>query len=119
MVGIKGDSWNFKEPLTTITWGNTKSVPADKVEDIRNALQQDVEGTRLPVDDPYFGGKQMAVFARLSLIADEIGETELAQQARDKVKPFIEGWLKGTNGDKLLYDQVCIDLWFLSIPVEK
>ena len=108
MVGIKGNSWTFNEPLTTITWGATKSIPADKVDDIKAALQQDVEATRLPSDDPYFGGKQMAVFARLSLIADEIGETVLAQRARDRVKPFIEGWLQGTNGDKLLYDQVLI-----------
>ena len=106
MVGIKGSSWTFNEPLTTITWGTTKSIPADKVGDIRSALQVDVEATRLPADDPYFGGKHMAVFARLSLIADEIGEKELAQKARDKVKPYIEGWLQGTNGDKLVYDQV-------------
>ena len=106
MVGIIGSSWTFNEPLTTITWGTTKSIPADKVGDIRSALQVDVEATRLPADDPYFGGKQMAVFARLSLIADEIGEKELAQKARDKVKPYIEGWLQGTNGDKLVYDQV-------------
>merc|ERR1719367_2407640 len=105
MVGIKGNIWSFNEQLTTISWGATKSVPSNKVEDIRAALQRDVEETRLPGDDPYFGGKEMAVFARLSLIADEIGETELAQRARDRVKPYIEGWLKGTNGDKLLYDQ--------------
>ena len=108
MVGIKGSIWSFNEPLTTISWRATKSISSDKVEDIRAALQRDVEETRLPGDDPYFGGKEMAVFARLSLIADEIGETELAQRARDRVKPFIEGWMKGTNGDKLLYDQVYI-----------
>ena len=116
MVGIKGNIWSFNEQLTTISWEATKSVPSDKVEDIRAALQRDVEGTRLPGDDPYFGGKEMAVFARLSLIADEIGETELAQRARDRVKSFIEGWMKGTNGDKLLYDQV--DIRILSLPLK-
>ena len=113
MVGIKGSSWTFNEPLTTISWGTTKSIPADKVGDIRSALHEDVEATRLPADDPYFGGKHMAVFARLSLIADEIGEKELAQKARDKVKPFIEGWLQGTNGDKLVYDQVYTENLYL------
>ena len=116
MVGINGNIWSFNEPLTTISWGATKSVPSDKVEDIRAALQRDVEEARLPGDDPYFGGKQMAVFARISLIADEIGETELAQRARDRVKPFIEAWMKGTNGDKLLYDQV--DILVLSLPLK-
>ena len=67
----------------------------------------------------------MALFARLSLIADEIGETGLAQQARDRVRSvlsphtphwwvvsntshreYIEGWLGGTNPNKLLYEDV-------------
>ena len=43
---------------------------------------------------------------RLAIIAEELGEAALAQQARDRVKPFIEGWLGGTNGDKLVYEQV-------------
>ena len=43
---------------------------------------------------------------RLAIIAEELGEAGLAQQARDRVKPYIEGWLGGTNGDKLVYEQV-------------
>ena len=43
---------------------------------------------------------------RLAIIAEELGEAALAQQARDRVKPFIEGWFGGTNGDKLVYEQV-------------
>ena len=42
----------------------------------------------------------------MAVIAEELGEAGLAQEARDKVKPFIEGWLAGTNGNKLVYDQV-------------
>merc|ERR1719495_1793156 len=34
-----------------------------------------------------------------------MGETSLAQQARDRVKPVLQGWLGGTNGNTLLYDQ--------------
>ena len=48
----------------------------------------------------------MALFARLSLIADQIGETGLAQEARERVRPFLEGWLGGTNNNKLLYEDV-------------
>lgn len=74
------------------------------VQVIRSALEYDIANEPLPGDDPYFGGKKMAVFARLSLIAEQIGELELAQQARDKVKPYLEGWLGGTNNNNLLYD---------------
>ena len=44
----------------------------------------------------------------MAIIAEELGEAGLAQQARDRVKPYIEGWLGGTNGDKLVYEQVII-----------
>ena len=86
MVGISGDVWEFEEPLTDITWGAPRSVAEDKVGMIREALQNDIPNEQVPGDDPYFGGKKMALFARLSLIADEIGEAGLAQQARDRVK---------------------------------
>ena len=106
MVGIKGHVWTFNEPLTTITWRAPNGNQTDKIADIRTALQEDVANTGCCKDDPYYGGKEMAKLARLALIADEIGEIELAQKARDRVKPFIEGWLGGTNGNALLYDQV-------------
>ena len=53
------------------------------MEIIKTSLEYDIFNEPLPGDDPYFGGKKMAVFARLSLIAEQIGE--LAKQARDKV----------------------------------
>ena len=46
----------------------------------------------------------MAKLARLSLIAEELGEDSLAQQFRDKLQPVLESWLDGTNPDTLLYD---------------
>jgi len=104
-VGVTGDVWNFNEPLTAISWGAPRTVPTDKIEDIKAALQQDIPNVACCSDDPYFGGKQMAVLARLALIADEVGEDGLAQQARDRVKPILQGWLGGTNGNTLLYDQ--------------
>ena len=105
MVGVTGDVWNFNEPLTPISWGAPRTVPTDKMGDIKAALQQDIPNVACCSDDPYFGGKQMAVLARLALIADEVGEDGLAQQARDRVKPVLQGWLGGTNGNTLLYDQ--------------
>ena len=100
--------WQFREPLTAISWDAPRTVAADKVADLRAALQQDIPGEQLPgvsagadwstpqqyssvigQDDPYFGGKKMALFARLSLIADEIGETGLAQQARNRVRSVV------------------------------
>ena len=103
-VGYTGDTWIFEEPLTTIGWNSPRPLPAGKKEVVRAALADDIANTGCCSDDPYFGGKKMAKLARLSLIADELGETSLATQARERIKPFIEGWLGGTNGDKLVYD---------------
>eukprot|EP00091_Calanus_sinicus_P011310 TRINITY_DN2563_c0_g1_i2.p1 TRINITY_DN2563_c0_g1~~TRINITY_DN2563_c0_g1_i2.p1 ORF type:complete len:402 (-),score=100.47 TRINITY_DN2563_c0_g1_i2:542-1747(-) len=105
MVGIIGDVWTFNEDLTSISWDSPRTIPEDKIGDIISALREDIPTVACCNDDPYFGGKQMAVLARLALMADEVGESELAQQARDRVKPFLEGWLGGTNENKLLYDQ--------------
>jgi endo-1,3(4)-beta-glucanase len=104
MVGYTGDTWTFEEPLTTIAWSAPRPLPAGKDVTIAAALAEDIASTPCCNDDPYFGGKQMAVFARLALIADELGETALAQQARERVRPVLEAWLDGTNGDYLVYE---------------
>ena len=88
VVGVQSieSEWKFTEPLTTIAWDSVSPVSSEgDVQEIRSALEYDIANEPLPGDDPYFGGKKMAVFARLSLIAEQIGDMELAQQARDKV----------------------------------
>ena len=105
MTGVTGEVWQFSTPLPTISWAAPRPVPAAKLLDIRTALQTDVDNIDEPNDDPYFGGKKMAALARLALIAEEVGEEEAAARARDRVRPYIEGWLGGTNPNRLLYDQ--------------
>lgn len=46
----------------------------------------------------------MAAIARLALIADEMDEPDLAAQYRNNVRPVLEDWLAGTNGDHFTYD---------------
>ena len=104
MTGIVGDSWLMNEPLTNIDWFSPNGIDPSRAESIRAALNEDVLGNDVVAGDPYFGGKQMAKLARLSLIAEEMGEDSLAQQFRDKLKPVLESWLDGTNPDTLLYD---------------
>ena len=74
MVGITGDLWQFSEDLTPISWDSAGSIAPDKIADIKAALEYDISNEQVPGDDPYFGGKKMALFARLSLIADQIGK---------------------------------------------
>ena len=64
MVGYTGNTWTFNTPLTTITWGAPRPLPAGKDSAVRAALAGDISGVSCCGDDPYFGGKQMAVLAR-------------------------------------------------------
>ena len=105
MTGIVGSSWTMTEELTTIAWDAAGDIDPDRIEAIRAALNEDTEGNDVVAGDPYFGGKQMAKLARLSLIADQLGETELAESFREKVRPTLEAWMDATNANKLLYDQ--------------
>ena len=104
MTGIVGDSWLMNEPLTVFDWFAPNGIDPSRAESIRAALNEDIIGNDVVAGDPYFGGKQMAKLARLSLIAEEMGEESLAQQFRDKLQPVLESWLDGTNFDALLYD---------------
>jgi endo-1,3(4)-beta-glucanase len=104
MTGIVGNTWTMAEPLTTIAWDSPNGISADLEQDVRDALAQDV-GFAVTAPDPYFGGKQFSALARLALIADELGETSLANTYRSNLAPALQQRLAGSNGDPLLYDQ--------------
>ena len=101
MVGVTGDIWEFQENLTPISWTAPRAVPEKNIEDIKAALAEDVVKAHSPGDDPYFGGKKMAVLARLSLIADELGATEIAEKARERFRPYLEVLLSSGPGPGL------------------
>jgi len=103
MTAIEGEVWTMVESLSTISWSAPRGIAPQWEAHIRAALRADI-GTQVVADDPYFGGKQMAVLARLALIADELGETDLATTYRNNLKATLEPWLAGTNGDHFTYD---------------
>ncbi len=55
---------------------------------IRQALKDDINKA-VVAEDTYFGGKQLSAIGRLILIAEELGETELAEQYRSNLKGYI------------------------------
>ena len=107
MVGIStpsGGAWTMEEPLTTIGFESPNGIAPALEQEVRTALQADVN---FPVTagDPYFGGKQFAALGRLALIADELNETALANQVRNNLGNALQNRLAGQNGDPLVYDQ--------------
>lgn len=103
MTGISGLAWTMEEPLTTIGFESPNGIEPALEQDVRNALAQDI-GFAVTAPDPYFGGKQFSALARLALIADELGETTLANGYRNALGSALEERLAGQNGDPLLYD---------------
>ena len=107
MFGVEGSVWTLRVPFTNIAWDAHRRIEDERLEDIREALKEDVEATLETDDIPYLDGQKMSAWARLVLIANQIGEPDLAKKARDQLKPVVEKWLQGVNDDKFVYDQVC------------
>jgi endo-1,3(4)-beta-glucanase len=105
MVAVTGDTWTMTEPLSTITWSSPRPIVSDKKTDIRTALVADAAAAKPDAPDPYTFGKQVARFARLALIADELEEADLAAMIRVKMKASLDPWLQGKNQDALKYDK--------------
>lgn len=70
-----------------------------------NQLKKDISDFE-PVDDTYFGGKQLYRMAQLLSIASQLKANDLALEAKAKLKNELETWLEiGKNEPKsFLYD---------------
>lgn len=104
MIGVTGDAWTLSEALTTIDFRAPAGIDPRRDADLRAALRQD-RSLRVRSEDPYFGGKELALLARHALIADELGETAIATEIRQNLQADLEPWLRGSNPDPLAYDQ--------------
>jgi len=105
MSGVIGNKWVMKETLTKINWNSPRPIAADKLDAIKAALQIDVDNTGNSPGDPYGFGKSIARLGRLALIADEVGNTELAGRIRGKMRSRLNPWMWGNNTNSLRYDR--------------
>eukprot|EP01137_Pigoraptor_chileana_P028599 Opistho-2@12720 len=103
-VGAVGSVWTMTEGLTTVAWSSPRSIPSDKLSAISAALTYDVGNITMTKGDTYFGGKEVAKYARLALIADETGASALATAARQKVQDRIDAFFNGAMSDNIMYD---------------
>lgn len=103
MQAVIGGVWHMDEALTTIGFESPSGVAPSLEQNVRDALSEDANWP-ITAGDTYFGGKQLAAVGRLAAIADELGETSLAQNYRENLGNALHPWLNGTNGDPLRYD---------------
>jgi endo-1,3(4)-beta-glucanase len=104
MRGFVGSSWKLKESLTDLQWFSRFPINPLKIEAIINQLKQDVN--MLPLDtDTYGYGKFVASYARLILIAEQLGVSDLIPFMLNRLELFLGPWLyRVYYRDTFLYD---------------
>lgn len=108
LVGVVGDSWVLKSDPVSVTWHSINGVEEESCSEIIEALVKDVEALdpgAVTTPSSYFYAKLVARAARLALIAEEVGCTDVLPKIKLFLKQTIEPWLDGTFGPNgFLYD---------------
>lgn len=106
-VGVRGEPWQLAYTLPHIGFDAPRPIAQSRVAAITSALANDddfVPAAGTVSEDPYFGGKQLAKLARIALVARALGQDATVETLIARLKPLVEAWLDGTNGDPLVYD---------------
>ncbi|RLN73215.1 hypothetical protein BBJ28_00015162 [Nothophytophthora sp. Chile5] len=134
MTAVFGAVWHMKETLPAVGWnfaddglfsddfsdtgtlkeGETQAEEKQRRLEMRAKATQEIL-TQLPLDankypppmspDVYNFGKQVSREARLLLVADRFGQSEVKQQLLAKIKTELSVWLESHNDDHFVYDQ--------------
>jgi len=92
-------------PKIPFNVGWTSNIPLSSYKDITAALQKDMD--QLPASippDSYSAGKVLALFARLILIADHVGELRIRNTLIDRLILLMNIWTQSIGPDKWVYD---------------
>jgi endo-1,3(4)-beta-glucanase len=101
--GIVGDTWNFTELLTDITFDYLPFNYPD-ITDIKLALGNDYTFVPNSDLDTYFGFKEFQKLAQIAIVANQLGEYGKKDFAITTLKNKINQWLDRTNGNPMKYD---------------
>lgn len=105
MTPVTGASWTMQEALTTLTWNSRSSIDSSKLSSITSALAADLASYPAIPTDTYSFGKVAARYARLVLIADQIGNTNARDNLLARLISVVTPWFTGTAvANSLLYD---------------
>jgi endo-1,3(4)-beta-glucanase len=105
MTAILGSIWTMSIPLQTPGWNNANPIASNRLSAVQAALAQDK--VFVPqVNDPYFGGKQLAKSARLVLIADQVGDFAARDTLLGTLRTTLTQYLSGQLTCVLRYDTV-------------
>ncbi|OMJ27828.1 Endo-1,3(4)-beta-glucanase 1 [Smittium culicis] len=109
MLGVLGNRWEiFYSRLSGITFFEEKQIPYEFVEIIKSSLLAETLDFAPKESDNsiYFRGKELARFARLALIAYQLGDLDKALNIANSLKSCIQYWLDSRGSNKLIYDTI-------------
>jgi len=112
LQAVVGTSWLMTEKLSSLSrsfWDTSASFTSAQTSAIVAQLALDAPTAPIANQDPYTFGKLIARLARLALIADQFGQSDIASSTRSFMKTSLEVALglsgaSPDNQDPLLYD---------------
>lgn len=103
MIPIIGHKWVMREKLTTIEWNSPGKIDPSKLDVIKQSLLNDLKEYPQIPSDTYSFGKVVARYARLALIADEVGNDSACFEFIQRMKDMLNPWLTMTHPINNLY----------------
>ncbi|KTD60067.1 glycosyl hydrolase [Legionella shakespearei] len=109
MQGQAQQTWNVELPLIPILFLEPKNISSQQRHVLAQALEEEaaifLKEKKLPEEGPYLTGKRLARIARLILIADFLGMSELRQQMISHTQSILLDFMQGQNSWFFQYDQ--------------
>jgi hypothetical protein len=99
---VQSDEWLLPYALLPVGWHSTHGVADAQRGAVLDALRDDAEwevpaNYAIGAGDPYNAGKMLSRIGTLALIAEELGEAELARKVGRKLSRLVEVYSSGAR----------------------
>jgi len=104
---VIGKEWVMNEKLPEITWYAPRKILNETHKDmLLTQLRKDMDASIADwyPDFVYTFGKKIARLARLAIIAEEYGLTDIVEKGVAALERLTVPWLEGTNGNPFTYE---------------
>jgi endo-1,3(4)-beta-glucanase len=109
MQAVRGNAWTLTYALPKIDFAPPRPIDPAQTAAIRTAMTNDLgevgqQVAGYSIIDPYDAFRRFAALARIAQIADELGDAQTANLARQSLEPWTSRWLEGNSTNDLVYD---------------
>ncbi|KAI9277913.1 glycosyl hydrolase family 81-domain-containing protein, partial [Umbelopsis sp. AD052] len=105
MKGVVGNTWTLTHSLPSIYWFAPNAPQSSCLSQLNQTLQYDVSALSVIVPgDFYYWGGSFARAARLALIAEQTGRTDLVNKVVTILKQSFAYWLDATHSPAAAYE---------------